>query len=123
MIVESEWTCEGYKCKVICIPYGHRCGYVGINKSHPLYGKTYMTLEEDFNVHGGITYSGYMEGETDWFFGFDTAHAGDKTDPEILKMFDTNYTDMSMRGVVRTSKYCVKETNSLAKQLKDLEEK
>ena len=40
-IVEREFEHEGYKCVVIFGNIGHRCGYVGIPKNHPLYGKYY----------------------------------------------------------------------------------
>lgn len=40
-IVEREFEHAGYKCVVIFGNVGHRCGYVGIPKNHPLYGKDY----------------------------------------------------------------------------------
>jgi len=39
--VESEFKYAGYKCIVIMVAMGHRCGYVGIPKDHPLYGLDY----------------------------------------------------------------------------------
>jgi len=36
--VESEFDHNGLKCVVIMTHMGHRCGYVGIPKSHVLYG-------------------------------------------------------------------------------------
>ena len=41
-IVEREFEHAGYKCVVIFGSIGHRCGYVGIPKNHPLYGKDYV---------------------------------------------------------------------------------
>lgn len=38
-VVEREFEHAGYKCVVIFGSFGHRCGYVGIPKNHPLYGK------------------------------------------------------------------------------------
>ena len=40
-IVEREFEHAGYKCVVTFGTMGHRCGYVGIPKNHPLYGKGY----------------------------------------------------------------------------------
>ena len=40
-IVEREFEHAGYKCVVTFGAMGHRCGYVGIPKNHPLYGKDY----------------------------------------------------------------------------------
>lgn len=36
--IEKEFEHQGYKCVVIMTDMGHRCGYVGIPKKHPLYG-------------------------------------------------------------------------------------
>ena len=41
-IVEKEFNHNGLKCVVIFSNMGHRCGYVGVPKWHPLYGKDYM---------------------------------------------------------------------------------
>ena len=40
-IVEREFEHAGYKCVVAFGAIGHRCGYVGVPKIHPLYGKGY----------------------------------------------------------------------------------
>ena len=40
-IVEREFEHVGYKCVVIFGDTGYRCGYVGVPKEHPLYGKNY----------------------------------------------------------------------------------
>ena len=39
--VEEEFEAYGYKCAVIFHRMGHRCGYVGVPRDHPLYGKHY----------------------------------------------------------------------------------
>lgn len=40
--VEKDWVYKGYRCVVIAgYNLGHRCGYVGVNKTHPLYGVHY----------------------------------------------------------------------------------
>lgn len=40
-IVEEEYEYQGYKCVVIFNYLGHRCGYVGVDKTHPLYKVDY----------------------------------------------------------------------------------
>ena len=45
-VVEREFEHAGYKCVVIFGSIGHRCGYVGIPKNHPLYGKDYSDYLE-----------------------------------------------------------------------------
>jgi hypothetical protein len=45
-VVEREFEHLGYKCVVIFGAIGHRCGYVGVPKNHPLYGKNYSDYLE-----------------------------------------------------------------------------
>lgn len=45
-VVEREFEHAGYKCVVVFGSIGHRCGYVGIPKNHPLYGKDYSDYLE-----------------------------------------------------------------------------
>jgi hypothetical protein len=39
--IESIFYHEGLKCVVLFLEMGHRCGYVGIGKNHPLFGVDY----------------------------------------------------------------------------------
>jgi hypothetical protein len=40
--VEKDWTTQaGLRAVVIMVDMGHRCGYVGITKEHPLHGVSY----------------------------------------------------------------------------------
>ena len=41
-VVESDFEHNGLRCVVTFCVSGHRCGYVGVPKSHILYGKDYM---------------------------------------------------------------------------------
>lgn len=43
---EKKWKHRGYECIVIMTDRGHRCGYVGIPKTHPLYGVDYSQKTE-----------------------------------------------------------------------------
>lgn len=41
MKVEKDFISNGLRCVVVATDMGHRCGYVGIGKDHPLYGVEY----------------------------------------------------------------------------------
>jgi hypothetical protein len=61
--------------------FGHLCGYIGIEKSHFLWGIDYNQISHEFHYHGGLTFSGlfkqmFPESKT-WWFGFDCNHFGD----------------------------------------------
>lgn len=66
---------------------GNWCGYVGVPREHPCYGKPYDDVDVD--VHGGLTYSSQCSGyichvpqagmpDDVWWLGFDAGHAGDE---------------------------------------------
>lgn len=57
-----------------CIANGHYCGYVFLDKDHPLYGVKYDYINDTIEpcVNGGLTYSDF-EGEQ-WVLGFDFCH-------------------------------------------------
>ena len=88
--------------KVVVLNYtsvmGWRCGYVGVPEGHPLYGKKYEEIENDFEMNGGLTYSNYNEsydkeaGVTKyWYIGFDCAHSGDVLDRETKDKYNIPY--------------------------------
>ena len=58
---------------------GFGCGYVGVDSSHPWFGKHYDNLDVD--IHGGLTWSEAFKPNHKpdglWWLGFDTAHSGD----------------------------------------------
>lgn len=69
---------------------GHWCGYVGVPIGHAWHGKEEEAVEPRPSVHGGLTFSGKCQPESDpsrgichvadgevWWFGFDFAHWGD----------------------------------------------
>lgn len=96
MNVQNKWENEpdrlefmhcGIACIVIRHPsMGHLCGYVKVDRDHPVYGFNYERMSEYFNVHGGLTYSGHLESEDHWYFGFDCGHSGDLV-PSMVKMY------------------------------------
>lgn len=64
-------------------PHGYGCGYIGLPKEHPWYGKHYNDLSF-VNVHGGLTWSAYYTGDNEpdglWWIGFDTNHWEDNAE-------------------------------------------
>lgn len=127
--VEIEFTHKGLKCVVVAIEdRGHRCGYVGVDNSHPYYGKDYTDVDNIY-VHGGLTYSTSKENSNYpiesnlWWFGYDCAHWGDAKDlsmainPAILEV-ERMYPET---GIVRTLAFCMNECRDLAEQLSEVE--
>jgi len=88
----AEWVQEpsGYKCRITRNKTtGTLCGYVGIPKGHVFWGIGYEGHNEEVDaiaddIHGGLTYSDKGD-DGWWYFGFDTAHAGDFT-PKIMEL-------------------------------------
>ncbi len=89
----------------------HLCGYVGVFKGHPLYGKSYDEDEVmwEIEVHGGLTYADNhipnKEPDGLWWFGFDCSHAGD------------SHIYSSGRGIYRDMEYVKSECMKLFQQL------
>ena len=123
---EAEWVDAetGYKCRILRNETtGTLCGYVGIPKEHRLYGMTYQRAENgdnDFEVHGGLTFSGAMgEGDVYHFFGFDTAHGGDLSPALVLAMLKwaDDATGFYEGETYRTFEYVKVNVQGLAWQL------
>lgn len=72
----KDFKIGGQRCFIFKHPTsGHLNGYVALPEWHELYGVHYGNYEQDFDVHGGITYSGRPEGlEELWLVGFDCNH-------------------------------------------------
>ena len=124
----GEWDSEpdrmdfihaGFSCLILRNDIGNWCGYVGVPKEHTCYGKG----EEDFLVHGGITYTSKckppichipQEGMPDdvWWLGFDTAHLGDMSPCKSIHLFPGD--------TYKNMQYIINETKSLAEQLSEV---
>ena len=63
------------------------CGYVVIPEDHPFYGEDYDEVEGYVDVHGGVTFSGELDGIDGFLLGFDCNHYCDS--PEVQ---DEEYT-------------------------------
>ncbi|MFW6002414.1 MAG: hypothetical protein ACOCQD_03660 [archaeon] len=107
-------------------------GYVGIPPSNILHGIEWQGyIEENIEVHGGITFSDYMGNLFDdnyyWFIGFDCAHAWDNPDRDTAREygmepdFPTSLLMMDEDAEVRDFEFVLKETKKLYNQLKKYE--
>ena len=69
---------RGFKVviKRMMVMGGQLNGYVRIPKAHKFYQKGYDDLDM-IECHGGLTFSGDLEEDGDWYIGFDTAHYQD----------------------------------------------
>lgn len=84
-----QWQHAGYACMLLRHPHGgHWCGYVGVDRAHPFYGR--KPLEEELPLEGpwDLNYGDRCDGavchipepgmpEDVWWLGFDCGHAFD----------------------------------------------
>lgn len=89
---------------------GHLCGYVHIPMGNRYHGADSYEAYGNLEVHGGITFSQKANIGPDWVLGFDCAHH--------LDMVPGLGRDM---GTYRDFQYVQKETESLARQILDLQ--
>lgn len=120
--IERDWmTLAGLQGTVLLVNESHRCGYVGVPPGHPLYGCVYSQPANAlggkepwgvFEVHGGLTWSGFWNGDDLWRFGFDCHHD-----------MDGSLRDEQPYFPVRPLEYVVSQCESLARQLANYEER
>lgn len=127
-VTERVWTTvAGLKAVCLLVHGSHRCGYVAVPEGHPLHGVSYSadtpvlsgeSPEMRFDVHGGITFSGFADdgypapdsgGHKLFWYGFDCAHSGDGLMGRLR--------DLSSGCPVRSADYVVAECEKLAAQL------
>jgi hypothetical protein len=125
----EEFERAGYPCLVLRNPeMGMLCGYVGVKKGHPCYGKDYELMPYDdlfsLKVHGGLTFSGEGDGSWRpagyWWLGFDCGHFMDRVPfMEVI----SSYLGINFRthGTYRDFKYVKQETIALSDQVAILE--
>lgn len=83
-----DWIRDGLACFARRHPeHGHWCGYIGVPREHPYYGRKYEDVD-DVPFHGGLTYSAPCKGDIChtpapgmpddvWWLGGDFAHFPD----------------------------------------------
>lgn len=133
-----QWQHAGYACLIQRHPrHGTLCGYVGVDRPHPLYEKSWKeAAATGLEVHGGLTYSNRCDDpichlpepgmpEDVWWLGFDAAHAGDLCPglialelsiPQLKKYGEQCFAE----DVYRDVDYMRRETEQLAEQLRFL---
>ena len=88
MRVENKSMYKGFKYVITTMSLGHRCGYIEIPKSHPLFQLDYDDDKfPNIEVHGGITYADkphWDESACGWYIGFDRGHYDDLPDIELM---------------------------------------
>jgi hypothetical protein len=86
-----DFIAFGFSCFARRHPqHGHWCGYVGVPREHPFYGKPYGDVEGALEFHRGINYSALCDEAGDichvpapgmpadvWWFGGDFGHGFD----------------------------------------------
>lgn len=139
---EGEWQNEpdrlefehsGFPCLLLrnIAVTGSWCGYVALPPSHPYFEKSYDDIDEDLEVHGGLTYNSHCQGDichkpkTDesdnvWWLGFDCAHFGDLS-PRLAALMDSLYSPfLPFNEHYKNLNYVKRETEKLAKQLAEV---
>jgi hypothetical protein len=129
-----DFVHAGYACFLLRNDrMGQWCGYVGVDRVHPFYGKKYDDV--DVEVHGGLTYSDTCKGQLChvpqpgmpddvWWFGFDAAHCYDlvpgmlarELNVPALREFALNHLH---EDTYRDLAYMKRETEALAEQLRE----
>ena len=131
-VIEKVFEHSGLTCVVAFMRMGHRCGYVGVPRSNPYYGKDYGEIESP-NCHWGLTYS--SKGEKSaypivsdlWWFGFDCGHCDDKSDWDLVEKYFPEQKEYARwaksiysnfeYGEIRDIEYVTKNCKSLAERL------
>lgn len=137
--IEEAFTYKGYPCVVKFMPWGVRCGYVGISEEKI----PYHLKEDDFNIliscHGGISYDRHFlpgdDREGIRWIGFDCHHVGDAEDFQLAKERYGNDPDFAIcmhdvdiliknhpnpngkYGIVRSKDYVKTECEAIVDQL------
>jgi hypothetical protein len=110
-----------YKWIVTHNSIGYRCGYVRIPRNHPWYAQE---CDLDVDVHGGITFAEHdvpcdnPGDDTDWWIGFDCAHACDAPDPALPALLQAGEAiGRTSYGEIRTQEYVEEQCKSLCEQV------
>ena len=131
-IINPEWETEpdrvefehlGFPCLIRRVQHiGSLCGYVAVPPGHPWHGQSQDDIEDDIEIHGGLSYASKSREEwchkdkpelnDYWWLGFDCAHAWDIL-PVILSI-SPRLADSQSK--YRNIAYVTKQCEKLAKQ-------
>ena len=128
--VLAEGEHLGFQWVVVNNGLGYRCGYARVPLGHPWHGKSHDDLNVE--VHGGLTFAeadvpcDAPGADTDWWLGFDCAHAFDAPDPELARSCSDSGPSLYLLNflaeggnncyAVRTQAYVESECRSLCQQ-------
>jgi hypothetical protein len=119
----------GFQWVIVHNDMGYRCGYVRVPLGHSWHGKDYNDLNVE--VHGGLSFAeadvpcDAPGADTDWWLGFDCAHAFDAPDTELARSSSGSFLSRgnnpliegySPRYEVRTQAYTENECRSPCQQ-------
>lgn len=124
----EEWVHEptGYKCTIWRHPtHGQLNGYVAIPKGHKCHGVSEETLNNQVEVHGGLTYMGTDKETGEYVVGFDTNHHNDFAPKLVMTIMQySSWEDaeweLKERGTYRDWAYVKEQVEKLAEQLEFL---
>jgi hypothetical protein len=120
-----RFTHSGFECMTKVSVMGIPCGYVGLPKSHPYFGKHYDDVDdENIQVHGGLTFSGYWEELADnlWYLGFDCGHAWDM-DMDYSRGQQMGGHSIPLYHSNKSGEFVEEQTRRLAEQLEKVKSK
>lgn len=121
----EEWidATTGYKCTIWRHPtHGQLNGYVAIPKGHKCHGASEETINNQVEVHGGLTYMGTDKETGEFVVGFDTNHHNDFA-PKLVQTimqyssWEDAELELQSRGTYRTFEWVKAEVLRLAQQL------
>lgn len=130
-VVEKEWINGKFKCKVIMMPSGYRCAYMGVPKDNPFFKKKHFQLvniegvETYFNSEikttHSINYSDFTNDDEYWYFGFDCLSNGVYWNCNYNGSNNTygEYNNTIMEKF-NSLEFCILECNSMCAQLREL---
>ena len=83
------------------------CGYVVIPDDHKIYKEDdWNLLDDEYEVHGGITYTGWhRENQDEWVIGFDCNHAMDNPEIENAEYTENECKNLINQLAINTNKY------------------
>jgi hypothetical protein len=130
----EQWTHAGYACLILRHPHGgYLCGYVGVDRAHPAYGKHPLREDVDATAHQDLNYGSACEGlichvpepgmpDDVWWLGFDCGHAFDVAPGLEARERARGWPPIltPLMPVYRTFPYVKRETEKLADQLRAL---
>jgi len=113
----AEWEHSGLnrRCIVCRVDMGNLNGYVEVTNTK-LHGEDYDKVPVD--VHGGLAFGSSLFGDTtSWWFGFDTAHAGDLVPRSPARTLGVVAVNPFRYEKYRSWDYVTRQTRDLGDQL------